>query len=246
MIQRDRAWSIHPYPCIGRLRFLDLSIIQHPLFQTLIPRLQSSQTLLDLGSCFGQDIRALVAAGAPAQNLYGADLRPEYTQLGYDLFKDRDRLEATFFSGNIFADQEGTDVDPDDGKTENGFAPLRGKLDIIHAASFFHLFSLNEQRALARRLIALLRPLPGSLVIGRQAGNVVAGEMPSRSDPSKTTFRHNGDSWRDMWDAVGRETGTEWRTEVGLKEVEGWSSGMGTEEGRAEGDRMMVFAVHRL
>ncbi|KAL8793530.1 MAG: hypothetical protein Q9195_003903 [Heterodermia aff. obscurata] len=241
LAMRDRGWAIHPYPCIGKLRFLDLSITQHPLFPTLIPRLQSSQSLLDLGCCVGQDIRALVAAGAPGHNLYGADLRPEYFELGYDLFQDRDRLKATFFSGNIFADQEG-----DEGKAENGFAPLRGNLDIIHTASFFHLFCLNEQRALARRLVALLRPVPGSLVIGRQAGNVVAGEMPSRSDPAKTAFRHNEDSWREMWEVVGRETGTEWRTEASLKEVEGWTSGMGKEEGRGVGDRMMVFAVHRV
>ena len=88
--------------------------------------------------------------------------------------------------------------------------------------------------------------MPGSLVIGRQAGNVIAGEMPSRSDPSKTAFRHNEDSWSEMWGVVGKETGTEWRAEATLKEVEGWSSGMGNEEGRGAGDRMMVFAVHRV
>ncbi|KAG6997778.1 methyltransferase adrK [Physcia stellaris] len=235
---RDRAWAIHPYPCIGQLRFLDLSITTHALFNTLISRLQNSQTLLDLGCCFGQDIRALVAAGAPASNLYGADLRPEYTDLGYELFKDRDRIKAKFFSGDIFSDWA-----RDEGKA---FAKLRGNVDIIHAASLFHLFPLEDEKRLAHRLITLLRPVPGSLILGRQAGNVVAGDMASRSDSSRMAFRHNEDSWRELWQGVGRESGTRWKVESCLREVEGWSVGRGRAEGRGEGDRMMTFSVERI
>ena len=69
--QRDQAWKIHPYPCVGGFRFrfgfLDLSISLNPLYPTVLARLRASSTpqrLLDLGCCFGQDIRRLVANGA--------------------------------------------------------------------------------------------------------------------------------------------------------------------------------------
>lgn len=41
--------------------------------------------------------------GAPAENIYGSELRPEYIQLGYDLFLDKQTLKAKMITpGNIF------------------------------------------------------------------------------------------------------------------------------------------------
>ena len=75
---------------------------------------------------------------------------------------------------------------------------------------------------------------------------MVAGDMASRSDSSRMVFRHNEDSWRELWQDVGRETGTQWKVESSLKEVEGWSVGRGKAEGRGEGDRMMTFSVEMI
>ncbi|CZR57363.1 uncharacterized protein PAC_07252 [Phialocephala subalpina] len=84
-----------PYPCITSFRFLQFEGTQHPLFDTILYHLttpNSKQTLLDIGCCFGQDIRMYAFRGAPTQNLYGVDLYPEFLGLGYELFNDTDRF----------------------------------------------------------------------------------------------------------------------------------------------------------
>lgn len=73
-IQRDRAWDIFPYPCIGQFRFLDLALCKQPSYGTMLQRLKAGAKYVDIGCCIGQDIRKLVADGAPGENLYGAEL----------------------------------------------------------------------------------------------------------------------------------------------------------------------------
>lgn len=74
----------------------------------------------------------------------------------------------------------------------------------------------------------------------------MAGDIPSRSDPSTTVFRHNEESWGAVWADVGRETGTQWRAKAELREAEGWTRGLGKEEARGGGDRMMIFEAERV
>ena len=95
--QRDKAWEIHPRPYIGQLRFLDLTLSESPSYPDILARLKNDPEakFLDLGCCFGQDIRKLVYDGAPAPSLYGAELRREFVELGFDCFRDRDKIAAT-------------------------------------------------------------------------------------------------------------------------------------------------------
>lgn len=72
--QRDKAWEVFPYPCIGQFRFLNLSLCQQPSYSSVLERLKGGAKYVDIGCCLGQDIRRLVADGAPAENLYGAEL----------------------------------------------------------------------------------------------------------------------------------------------------------------------------
>lgn len=196
LLQREKAWQVHPYACVGRFRFLDLSISLDPIYPTVLSRLKDSssppQTLLDLGCCFGQDIRRLVADGAPSEDLYGADLRPEYLELGYELFRDKGRLNAHFLVGDVFDDGEG--------EGGNELKKLDGKIDIIHAASFLHLFTWDEQVQVGMRMVRLFRTTTTTkdppLVFGTQAGSVKPGVYYS-SDMSRTRYRHDPESFQN-------------------------------------------------
>lgn len=66
--QRDQAWQIAPYPCIGGWMFLQLNMSLSPVYDEVLCRLKKGEKLLDLGCCFGQDIRKLVHDGAPSEN----------------------------------------------------------------------------------------------------------------------------------------------------------------------------------
>lgn len=208
IFQRDKAWEIHPYPCIGQFRFLDLSITQSPHYPAIVRQLSepdSSATFLDLGCCFGQDLRCLAAAGAPSTNLYASDLRGEFWNLGYELFKDRDSLKSTFIAGDVF-----------DANSE--LKKLHGNIDIVYAASFLHLFDLLQQHAVCERIVQLLRAKPGSMVLGRQVGHLVATTVEHRTNTGGHMYRHNVESFAKMWREVGEKTGTRWRVEAAMME----------------------------
>ena len=227
---RDRAWDIWPYPCLGKLNFLDLSISQSPTYPTVLARLINfNHTLLDLGCCFAQDLRKLVSDGAPRENLYGLELRQAFVDLGYELFQDRETFNCTFLIGNVL----------DDTALDGMLKGIMGKIDMIYAASIFHLFDWADQVLLAKRITVLLKPVPGSVVLGRQRGNVNAGEYEHRTNKKGTMFRHNEESFRRMWDDVGKSTGTEWNIDVTLQKDEDFGDGPVTD------DRRLYFELRR-
>src|SRR3954465_15997448 len=118
-------------------------------------------------------------------------------EIGYDLFFDKSTLKSQFIAGDAL----GPDSD---------LKQLDGKIDIVHAASFLHLFNWEEQVQVCKGLVKLFKPKPGCLLIGRQIGNVNPGEHGRRIDSKRTRYRHNGESFAKMWKEVGDETGTKW------------------------------------
>ena len=99
--------------------------------------------------------------------------------------------------------------------------PLDGRVDVLHAASFLHLFAWEEQVAVGRRMVRLLSG-KGALVLGRQVGSLRPGEYERKMGGGGSVYRHDGASFARMWAQIGRETGTEWRVEVQMEEGKGW------------------------
>jgi hypothetical protein len=166
---------------------------------------------------------------APTENLYGSDLRLDFISLGYDLFLDSDKFNAHFIAVDIFDD--GSDL----------VKQLSGKIDIIYTGAFFHLFDLEEQEKIAKRVVTLLKDKPNTLILGRQVGNVKPGNYQRRlRDGSR--YRHDENTWTKMWEKVGEETGTEWNVDASLTER------MQISELRFQdpGTRLLRFAVRRV
>lgn len=146
-----------------------------------------------MGCCFGQEIRPLVAAGVPSSQLYGVDLRPEFFDLGYELFHDRESLETKFLAADIF-----------DASPSNKLNELAGKIDIVYIGSFLHLFSWEDQIKSAIKINSLLKGKKGDLIVGRQMG---AREARTREGERKA-WRHDKESFEKMWEEIGEKTGT--------------------------------------
>jgi hypothetical protein len=68
--------------------------------------------------------------------------------------------------------------------------------------------------------VKLLREKKGAVVLGRQAGNFLAGEKVHRTNQAWSMFQHNEESFRKMWVEVGKATGTKWRVDVEMFEVD--------------------------
>lgn len=174
------------------------------VYQEVLERVKNGDKFVDLGCCFGQEIRKLVHDGAPSINTYGSDLWGGFLSMGYELFKDKGRLQTTFIAADIFDDN-------------SPLAKLSGQMNIIYVGDFLHLFNLEEQEDISIRIAHLLAPQPGSLIIGRQSGSETAGEYSRLGDTSgRRHFQHNPQSWKQLWQRVGDKTGSRWSADVDL------------------------------
>lgn len=192
---RKRAFDICPYPSIGQFKFILLDLLKHPEYSTLLKRLKSGQTFLDVGCCFAQDMRQLVASGVPSDQLYGLEIEQGLIDAAYDLFRDRDTLKAKFLIGDAVASPE-------------IFADLHGKIDVINDSAFSHLFPWETQVKVCALMARFSRP--GALIIGRMTGSLKPAEYPALK-PGSTGWRHDVASLQRLWDEVGEKTGTKWK-----------------------------------
>ena len=194
---RDQAYKSYPYPCLGRWRFLELDLATHPLYHSdILPKLKESSgpLFLDLGCCLGQDVRKLIFDGADPARLYGADLRPEFIDMGYKLFQD-----DTKFPKNVHFISP---ADVFDFSRESELSQkCDGKVGILHSTAVFHLFDWDQELKMASRCLQLVTRNHGRVLIcGAQVGNIEAGEVPRYGGGSR--YRHNEESWKRLWEEV--------------------------------------------
>ena len=233
--QREAAWRIRAYPCTGSGLFLRPLLPLSPAYATIVQRLQSDATLIDIGCFIGQELRQLSFDGAPSSNLYAVDI-VNHWDIGYDMFRDRDIFSATFVEADILHPNE-------------ELLSMNGRMDVINVTLLLHQWDWAGQIAIARNLVALSRG-PGTLVVGFQVGSSGPNRIGPRSEENplgtNEVFWHSPDTFALMWEEVGKATETKWEVQAELLTWEeiGWN--------RAErgfmGDcaRILQFVVSRV
>ncbi|KAI0371999.1 hypothetical protein BV20DRAFT_992286 [Pilatotrama ljubarskyi] len=205
---QKRAYAQYPYPCIRGFHFVNLMMPRNAIYPTVLEAGKRGTTLfLDLGCCMGTDLRKLVYDGYPASQVLGCDLRPEYIQLGYELFGDADKCPIRFFTSNAF-DLPTTVQDSDTNPTPppptpatvTDLAQLRGSLTHIYTGALFHLFDEETQYGLAVRLATLLKRRPGAVVFGRHQGLQEEGYIDDHL--GRNRYGHSETSWTRLWKKV--------------------------------------------
>ncbi|KAJ4387287.1 hypothetical protein N0V93_007876 [Gnomoniopsis smithogilvyi] len=241
---RNRAWEVHPYPCLGQFRFLELNLSHRPgpLYPRLLSLLTSSTPVpsdapvfLDIGTCLGQDIRALIAAGAHPSTVAGAELSGTFIDLGYELFRD-DPQTVRMVRADVLAPLE---------EEGNALAGWRGKLKVVQLGMILHLFSWEEGVRAFENAIALLRDEKGVLIIGQATGNVDGLETRTLSPGGKdrATWKHNVETFQRLVKEVETKTGKKWEVRATLDE------GLSVNDGKRTWDnpktRRLLFEVER-
>jgi len=71
-----RAYKVYPYPCIRRFAFTKLKISRLPAYQSAlkIGRERENAIFLDIGCCFGNDTRKIIADGFPIGGALASDI----------------------------------------------------------------------------------------------------------------------------------------------------------------------------
>ena len=192
------------------MRFLAFNLSRMPFYDRVVDRLRTdlSANFLDAGCCFGQEIRSLADHGIPGKQLFGCDLEQVFIDLGYRLFRDKDRLEATFATGDLTAE-------------DTKFAGsqlmqiMSGKIDIIFASSLFHLWDYDTQVRAAIRLVQLCRDKSDVMITGRQMGSRLGGhyQMHGVKD-GFLHYRHNVETLKGFWRDIEAATQTRWKFEA--------------------------------
>lgn len=208
--QRSKAWRIRPYPCIGSFSFLQSVLRNLPAYGTIIlPALRSGDAaFVDLGCCFGQELRWLAADGVPSSCMVGVDVLPDFWELGLEIFRDRHKMQGRFTCGDIVFDDNAES------------RALIGKVDVLFAGNFFHLFTWEKQVLAVARVVSWSKGV-GSVVCGVMIGSVRPrallsgwGEGGWGKERRSEQFWHDEKTWRSLWEEVAGMTGTRWAVEI--------------------------------
>ncbi|KAF8824857.1 hypothetical protein HHX47_DHR7000536 [Lentinula edodes] len=179
---------------------------------------RANALFLDIGCCFGNDLRKAIEDGFPAQNVIASDLRPDFWNFGHELFNTNPTtFPVTFIPGNVLSSSFISTQPPLLSHesppnfipsvslqsllqpTPKSLDPLRGHLSAIHTSAFFHLFKKDEQLLIAKKLASLLSPVPGSIIFGSHRGAATPQER-ERNSTGTLFYRHSPESWKDMWE----------------------------------------------
>ncbi|KAH7922533.1 hypothetical protein BV22DRAFT_1113820 [Leucogyrophana mollusca] len=217
---QERSYEHYPYPCIRFFHFVSLFMSENVVYQRVLESGIHGKTVsVDVGCCMGTDVRKLVADGYPAQNVLGTDLRRDYIDLGYELYRDNDNSSCgiRFFAGDIF------DVPLDSGISSDAPTPLpevtslaqlHHRVTHVYAGALFHLFDESTQYAIALRLAGLL-DLHGEVekvIFGRHSGLAQEGMINDKM--KRVRYGHSPASWTRLWERVFAELGWKGRVEV--------------------------------
>lgn len=232
--QREEAWKVFPWPCIGEFWFIEQGLLRHPDYARILERLKTDTTpeikFLDLGTCVGQDIRKLAYDGAPVSTLYGADVLPGFEAAGHSLFQDSDRFDSShFITGDVFSD-----IDE--------LAKTRWTWDIVHIAMFLHVFSLSDQETACTNILKLLKPTSGSTIMGTQTGTLDSGDFwlnPPLCEPGehRAVFRQSKETLKATWEKAASAAGAKVSIWTDYDEDDAKRRAEGKEERFFAGDR---------
>jgi SAM-dependent methyltransferase len=171
--------------------FVSFNLDKRPSYRSVLDDLKTNRGAkhLDIGCCVGQDIRKLVVDGVRSSQITAIELEPQFVELGYQLFLDKDRLQTRFFTANILTDDEVV-------------KELEGQMSSVHMNLVLHLFTRDEQKKVLGNVLRILAP--GGILLGSTVANEDGIEQ---SLLGKMTMRHNLRTWSALIQELQTEMG---------------------------------------
>ncbi|KAF7905605.1 uncharacterized protein EAF01_006126 [Botrytis porri] len=93
---------------------------------------------------------------------------------------------------------------------------LHGTMDVILVNQIFHQWNLENHIEGATLLVKLSRDRPGSLILAYQVGVPKQRGLLGPPGSNCRCLLQSLETWKEVWDEVGKRTGTQWKTESRL------------------------------
>jgi hypothetical protein len=174
------------------MMFLKPRLPKHFAYQTLLKKLKSSESspntkkIIDLGCCFGQEVRQMILDGVETKNIYAADIHDGYWNAGREFFMDNLSHLSTRLDGvtTLFADFAQPYPLPIE-CTERMVDSLENNFEAVLCQMVFHVLSKEQTENMAKRMSSMLKK--GGILIGCCLGAIgeeaVWGVIPKGVQP---------------------------------------------------------------
>ncbi|KAI9438322.1 hypothetical protein H4582DRAFT_255501 [Lactarius indigo] len=203
------AFEVFPYSTIGSYTFARTMIASLPGYADVLALgRDNGGVLLDVGCCFGADTRKAALDGWPVNQIIATDIVGGFWDLGHKLFRSSAAsFPAVFVQADLLNPAHVTPGPPAENIPDltnlSSLNQLRGQVMAIHAAAVFHLFSDEQQLALAVTLGSLLANVSGASIFGWSTGLAEVGFLEFEGNVSHPRqFCHSPSSWVALWDGV--------------------------------------------
>jgi len=169
--------NYHAYRCIERFMFLKPRLSKHFAYQSLLAKLksvdqplQSSKKVIDLGCCFGQEVRQLILEGISTKDIYAADIHDGYWNAGREFFMDNLSHLSTKLDGitTIFEDFAKPYPLTND-YTDRVVDSLANNFEAVICQMVFHVLTKEQTENLTKRMGDMLKN--GGILIGSCVGS---------------------------------------------------------------------------
>jgi len=212
---QTKAFEIYPYPCIRIFEFARLKMSRLPAYGQFLKlgKERKGAVFIDLGCCFGNDVRKAVHDGYPVENAIATDIQNGLWDLGHEMFRSTpESFPVPFIQGDILDPSFLQAVHPftkDSPCTTPAPAlnavtslnSLRGHVSAVFSGAFYHLFSETDQERIARAFACLLSHEPGSMLFGVHGGRSEKGFFQPTGSEYKM-FCHSPESWKLLWEDI--------------------------------------------
>jgi hypothetical protein len=95
---------------------------------------------------------------------------------------------------------------------EGPLKQLERKMDFIHIGLFLHLFDLEGQVEAYERIVSLIKPEKGSLILGQQIGSLERGPLTEE----RKMYKHNVESFDNKGKEARQRTGSKWKINANI------------------------------
>lgn len=192
---RIRASDAHIYSCVSSLSYLCPRARLHPMYSEVVASavaMGPAFKILDVGSCMGQETRALIVDGVSPQSITTSDVHDAFWKAGNDIFiDDGSRKDAPYSTAGV-TEIWGDWTTP---LKIRFVAHLKDSFTAILCKNVHHALSKQQCEFFHARLFRVMAK--GGVLFGTAVGRVSARLWARNPENTENRFLHSDISLKE-------------------------------------------------